>query len=192
MIRKAVLDGTLRAAHMEDGVLYTHAGATGKFMASIKNDKGFKAFSKLKITDKNVADHLVPYLNAKLKDDVSKGKPNRPITFEGAMYGTGARGNSDEPGGIFWADKSEHLVDKAPSIPGVLQITGHNTQDREINYLARNKLVLGDSGHHRTGDTGLMYLTHEVNTDGEYIPTSLVFKVMSKYDGLVQLNTILF
>jgi hypothetical protein len=191
-IRKSVLDGTLKAAHMEDGVLYTHAGVTGKFMKTITSDKGFKAFSKKKITDQNVADILVPYLNAKLKDDVARGKPNGPITFEGSMYGTGARGNSGKPGGIFWADESEHLVDKVPAIPGVLQVTGHNTQDREINYLARNKLVLGDSGHHRRGESALMYLTHERNADGTYLPTSLNFTVMTENDGLVQLNTIIF
>jgi hypothetical protein len=190
-IHDAVIKGHITAANIDDGVIYSHAGFTYKFIQNMKNDPDFNKFADTEITDENVATLLVPYLNEKLKRDVAATKPGKPFRSSGPMYEAGPiRSDGKKPGGPFWADEQEHRRAVQPAFKDIIQITGHNTQeDKEMSF--DNGVFFGDTGHHRDDKTALMMLTHTSDDGVKYVPRGIELQINTP-DGLQTIQVLNF
>lgn len=127
---KLVLDGKIKAAHYEQGLLFTHAGVTNKLLNIFKMQLGALTEAKAAV----LINHI--FVNS-----VKHAFYKHPI-FNISV----TRGGRDKYGGIFWEDLEDLYLGMTRS--PLKQVVGH-TMVHEIVVNADKNIISTDTGLHR-------------------------------------------
>ncbi len=127
---KHVLEGKIKAAHHEQGLLFTHAGVTNKLLNIFKMQLGVLTEAKIAALINNI------FINSVKHNFYKHPIFNISIT----------RGGRDKYGGIFWEDLQDLYMSFARS--PVRQVVGHTMVDEIVVNVDKN-IIATDIGLHR-------------------------------------------
>ena len=125
-----VLEGRIKAAHYEQGLLFTHAGVTNKLLNIFKMQLGVLTEAKVAALINNI------FVNSVRHSFYKHPIFNISVT----------RGGRDKYGGIFWEDLEDLYMSFARS--PIRQVVGHTMVDEVVINVDKN-IIATDTGMHR-------------------------------------------